>query len=91
MPDSFDDIACSGFAFGADHGGTFGYTAQSFTKVAAAADEGGAERVLFDVVGGVGRGEDFRFVNVVYAEGFEDLGETVGLVIGFGVCDSWKE
>ena len=31
--------------------------------------------VLFDVQRGVGRREDFGFVNVVHAEGFEDLGE----------------
>jgi hypothetical protein len=29
--------------------------------------------VLADVVHGVGGGEDLRFVDVVYAEGFEDL------------------
>jgi hypothetical protein len=29
--------------------------------------------VLGDVVNGVGGGQDFGFVDVVYAEGFEDL------------------
>jgi hypothetical protein len=35
--------------------------------------------VFGDVVDGVGRGEDFGFVNVVDAEGFEDL---VGVLVG---------
>jgi hypothetical protein len=29
--------------------------------------------VLFYVMGVVGRGEDFGFIDVVYANGFEDL------------------
>jgi hypothetical protein len=63
----FDDVAGAGFTLGADHGGAFGDTAEGFAEVAAAADEGDAEGVFFNVVGRVGGGEDFGFVDVVYA------------------------
>lgn len=68
-----DDVARAGLAFCADHRCALKDAAQGFAEVAAAADEGDAEGVLVDVVDGVGGREDFRLVNVVYAEGFEDL------------------
>ena len=74
MADGFDDVACAGFAFGADHGGAFGDAAQGFAEVAAPAHEGDAVGGFVDVVDGIGGGEDFGFVDVVYAEGFKDLG-----------------
>jgi hypothetical protein len=67
MAHGFDDVASAGFAFGADHGRAFGDATQGFAEVAAPADEGDAEGVFGDVVRGVGRGEDFGFVDVVYA------------------------
>jgi hypothetical protein len=67
MAHSFDDVAGSGFAFRAYHGCAFGDTAQGFSQAAAAADKGDAEGVFGDVVDCVGWGEDFGFVNVVYA------------------------
>jgi len=73
VSDSLNNISSSGFTLCADHGGAFANTTEGFTKVAAAADEGNTEGVLLDVVGMVGWGEDFGFVNVVYADGFEDL------------------
>lgn len=73
MSDGFDDIAGTGFTFRTDHGGAFRDAAQGFAEAAAAADEGDAEGVFGDVVDGVGGGEDFGLVDVVYAEGFEDL------------------
>lgn len=68
MADGFDYVAGAGFAFGADHGGAFGDAAQGFAEVAATADEGDGEGVFFYVVEGVGGGEDFGFVDVVYAD-----------------------
>ena len=81
MSHGFDDVARASLAFGTDHGGAFADAAQGFAEVAAAADEGGAKGVLFDVVGGVGGGEDFGLVNVVYAEGFENLDREEGIRI----------
>lgn len=72
-----DDVARAGFALGADHGCAFGDAAQCLAQPAAAAHKGDLEVVLADVVDGVGGGEDFGFVDVVYAEGFEDLGRLV--------------
>jgi hypothetical protein len=80
VADGFDDVASAGFAFGADHGCAFGDAAQGFAEGAAAADEGDAEGGFGYVVDGVGGGEDFGFVDVVYAEGFEDLGVGVSWV-----------
>jgi hypothetical protein len=69
-----DDVTGTGFAFGADHCGPLCATAEGFSKVAGSADEGDSEGVLVDVVGVVGGGENFAFVNEVNFEGFEDLG-----------------
>ena len=68
-----DDVTRARLALGADHGGAFGDAAEGFAQVAAPAYEGDPVGVFVDVVEGVGRGEDFGFVNVVDAEGFEDL------------------
>ena len=73
MSDGFDNISSSSFTLCADHSSAFADTTEGLAEVAAAADEGNAKRVLLDMVGVVGRGEDFRFVDVVYANGFEDL------------------
>lgn len=73
MADGFDHVAGAGFAFGPDHGGAFGDSAERFAEVAAAADEGGAEGGFFDVVGRVGEGEDFGFVDVVDSKGLKNL------------------
>jgi len=67
VADSFYDVAGAGFALCADHGRAFGDAAEGFAQVAAAADEGDAVGVFRDVVEGVGGGEDFGFVDVVYA------------------------
>jgi hypothetical protein len=73
VPDGLDNISSSSFTLCADHSGAFADTTESLAEVAAAADEGNAKRVLLNVVGVVGWGEDFGFVDVVYANGFEDL------------------
>jgi hypothetical protein len=69
-----DNVAGAGLAFGADHGCAFGDAAEGFAEVACAADEGGGEGVLVDVVDLIGRGEDFGLVDEVDAEVLEDLG-----------------
>ena len=72
--DGVDYVAGAGFALGADHGGAFGDAAEGFAEVAGAADEGDLEGVLVDVVGFVGGGEDFGFVDVVDAEFLREFG-----------------
>ena len=72
--DGVNYVAGAGFALGADHGGAFGDAAQGFAEVARAADEWDLEGVFVDVVGFVGGGEDFGFVDVVDAEFLQNLG-----------------
>ena len=72
--DGVDDVAGAGFALGADHGRALGDAAESLAEIARAADEGGGEGVLVDVVGLVGGGEDFGLVDEVDADFLEDLG-----------------
>lgn len=81
--DGLDDVAGAGLTLGADHGSALRDAAQGLAQVAAAADEGGLEVVLGDVVEVIGGGEDFGLVDVVDANGFEDLGVLAG-VIGTG-------
>lgn len=71
--DGLDDVAGAGLALGADHGGALGDAAQGLAEVAAAADEGDLEGGLLDVEGVVGRGQDLALVDVVHAQGLEDL------------------
>ena len=73
MAHGLDDVTRARLALGADHGGAFGDAAEGFAEVAAPAYEGDPIGVLFDVVDGVGGGEDFGLVDVVDTEGFEDL------------------
>jgi hypothetical protein len=73
MFNCFDDVAGTGFTLCADHGCTLGNTAEGFAEVAATADKGDFEGGFFDVVFVVGGGEDFRFIDVVYSDAFEDL------------------
>ncbi len=74
MPDRFDDVAGAGLALRADEAGTFGNAAERLAQVGGAADERNGEGPLVDVVGLVGRGEHLALVDVVDAEGLEDLG-----------------
>lgn len=70
----FDDVTSSGFAFGADHCGAFGASAEGFAEVTGSAHEGDGEGMFVDVVRVVGRGENFTFVDEINFESFEDLG-----------------
>lgn len=74
VSDGFDHVAGASFAFGADHCGAFGASAEGFAEVARAAYEWDGESVFIDVVGVVGGGEDFAFVDEVDFKCFEDLG-----------------
>lgn len=71
--DGLDNVAGAGLALGPDHGGALGDAAQGLGEVPAAADKGGLEAVLLDVVLVVGGGQDLALVNVVDAERLEDL------------------
>ena len=66
-------LRCGRLHRGADHGGALGNAAQGLAQVATAADEGHLEGVLVDVVDVVGRGEHLRLVDVVDAQGLQDL------------------
>jgi hypothetical protein len=68
-----DDVAGTSFTLCADHSGALGDAAEGLTEVAATADKGGLEIVFCDVVEVIGGGKDFRLINVVDANGFEDL------------------
>ena len=68
------DVAGAGLALRADHGRALVDAAQGLTEVGRAADEGDGELPLVDVVGVVGRGQDLGLVDVVDAEGLQDLG-----------------
>ena len=68
-----DHVARSGLTLGADHGSAFGNAPQGFTQVARAADKRCLEGVLVHVVRFVGRGKNFRFVNVIHAQRLEYL------------------
>ena len=69
-----DHVAGAGLALGADHGRAFADAPQRLAQVAAAAHERHLEGMLLDVVVFVGGGQHFRLVDVVDAEGFQDLG-----------------
>ena len=66
-------VAGPGFALGADHGRALGNAPQSLAQVARAANEGGGEGVLVDVVRLVGRSEDFALVDEVHAQLLQNL------------------
>lgn len=73
VTDSLDNITSTGFTLCADHGSTLGDTAQGLSEITAAADKGSLELVLLDVVDGVGGGKDLGLVDVVDANGLENL------------------
>ena len=55
-------------------GCAFGNTSQGLAQIACAADKGNFEGMLVHMVGFVGRGEDFRLVDIVHAKFLEVLG-----------------
>ena len=74
VADGLDDVAGAGLALGADHAGALGDAPQRLAEVGGAAHERDGEGPLVDVVGLVGGGEHLGLVDVVDAEGLEDLG-----------------
>jgi hypothetical protein len=73
MSNSLDDIPGTCLTLCTDHGSSLADTTESLAQILAAADKWNAEAVLLDVVSMVGWGEDLGFVNVINANGFEDL------------------
>lgn len=73
VADSLDDVTSASLTLGSDHGGTLGDAAQSLTEVTAAADKRHAEGALLDVALVVSGCQDLGLVNVVNAQGLEDL------------------
>lgn len=80
MLNRLNNVARAGLTLGADHGSTLGNAAQGLTEVTATADERNFEIVLLDVVFVIGRSQHFGFVDVVNAEGLEDLQSTSAYV-----------
>ena len=73
VANGFDDIAGTGLTLRADNGGTFRDAAQSFAEVACTANKRNLERMLVYVVLVVSRGQDLRFIDIVNADGLQDL------------------
>ncbi len=68
-----DDVAGAGLALGADHGRALADAPQRLAEVGGAAHERHGEGPLVDVVGLVGRRQHLGLVDVVDAQGLEDL------------------
>jgi GntR family transcriptional regulator len=88
MAHGLNNVPSPGFAFCADHGCAFTDAPQSFTQVAAAADEGHLEQVFVDVVFFIGRCKHFRFVDVIHAERLEDL--SLDEMADAAFCHDWN-
>lgn len=71
--DGFNNISGTGLTLGTDHSGTLGDPTKGLAQVAATTDERNLVVVLLHVVDIIGRGKDFGLVDVVNANGFEDL------------------
>lgn len=84
VADSLDNVTGAGFALGPDHGSALGNTAQGLAQVTAAADKGHAKGALLDVALVVGGRQDLGLVNVVDAQGLEDL--ALDEVADAGLC-----
>jgi hypothetical protein len=74
VADGLDDVAGAGLALRADHAGALADAAQGLAQVGGPAHERHGEGPLVDVVGLVGGREHLGLVDVVHAEGLEDLG-----------------
>lgn len=73
MTYGLDDIARSGFSLCANEGGAFGDPAEGLAEVSRTADKGDFEAVFIDMVLLVRGREDLGFVDIIYADGLEDL------------------
>lgn len=81
MSHGLDDVASSSFTLCADHSSALTNASESLAQVAATADEGYGEVVLLDVVSVVGRGENFRLIDVVDANSLENLRVAISLCV----------
>src|SRR5438105_9492678 len=77
-------IAGAGLALGADHGRAFAGAPQRLAQIARPANERNGEGMLIDVVGFIGGGEHFGFVNVIHAQLLQNLrlGEVTDTALG---------
>ena len=82
--DGGNHVAGAGFSFGSNHGRPFPNSSDGLAQSGRTANEGNVVLVFVDVEIGVGRGQDFAFVNHVNAHGFEDSGLAVVSDSGFG-------
>ena len=73
MAHRLDDVAGPGLALGADHRRALADPPQRLAEIGGAADERDLEVPLVDVVGLVGRGEDFRLVDVINLKRLQHL------------------
>lgn len=69
----FNDVPSPCFSFCSDESSSLGYTTESFTEVASAANERDFEPVLVDVVLLISRGENLGLVNVVDSNCLQNL------------------
>ncbi len=74
MADSFDDVACTSFAFGTDHGRTLTDPTQSLSETGRTTDERHFEITFVYMDPVIGGSEYFGLVDIVDRECFEDLG-----------------
>ena len=72
MRDGCDEIACTCFTLGSNHGGTFVNTTNGFTEFGSTTHEWNFVGFLVDVEERISRCENFGLIDHVYAHGFEN-------------------
>jgi hypothetical protein len=72
--DGVNDVSRAGLTLGANQGSALGNATERFAEIAGSADEGNGEGMFINMVGFVGGGENFAFVDKVDTEGLEHLG-----------------
>mmetsp|Transcript_10164 Transcript_10164/g.61886 ORF Transcript_10164/g.61886 Transcript_10164/m.61886 type:complete len:323 (-) Transcript_10164:528-1496(-) len=74
VTDGLYHIAGSCLSLGADHGCSLRNAAKGLSEIAATAHERNGEVVLVDVMHVISGREDLRLIDVIYANGFQNLG-----------------
>jgi hypothetical protein len=74
MTDGLNNVTSTSLTLGTDESSTFADTAESLTEVLGTANVRDLEVVLVDVVGFVSGGKNLGLVNVINADGLDDLG-----------------
>lgn len=70
---SLDNVSCTSLTLCTDEGSTFRDAAESLAEVPGTTDEGNFESMLVNVMLLICRGQDFRLVDVIDANGLQDL------------------